>query len=401
MADNQFINFNSQDVADMYRRNQYARMLQEQAAAPTEPYSYKGIQAPIQPTQIAAKMAAALLAGHQQNQMDERYANEKAAAEQKMVDERERSNQAFKDFQQGFQPKVGYGAPTSGGTTGAGAGPGDIAPQGQMTATALSPQERLAHAMTAYGSPDERVRSYGQAMVQNENTMAQNESRTAERAITEATRVKERDEDIKIRADERKAARADAAAQRDRPNIKPMTAQQESKFLGDMSKSHSTAKASLDAMDEVSKSIKLVRDAPGLSRATGVMSYIPSYPDSPASIADTRLKNLEGKMTMLGKAAAAASGSIGPMAVQEWKIVRDMVAAVDPSKGEKALKEQLDSVEEQLAGSAQRLRESYDNQYSDYYDKYPKLSSFGGAQKTAVPAPATTNKGATVSNWNK
>ena len=74
MADNQFINFNSQDVADMYRRNQYARMLQDQAAAPTEPYSYKGIQAPIQPTQIAAKMAAALLAGHQQNQMDERYA---------------------------------------------------------------------------------------------------------------------------------------------------------------------------------------------------------------------------------------------------------------------------------------------------------------------------------------
>ena len=182
MADNQFINFNSQDVADMYRRNQYARMLQEQAAAPTEPYSYKGIQAPIQPTQIAAKFAAALLAGHQQNQMDERYANEKAAAEQKMVDERERSNQAFKDFQQGFQPKVGYGAPTSGGTTGAGAGPGDIAPQGQMTATALSPQERLAHAMTAYGSPDERVRSYGQAMVQNENTMAQEKARLDERA---------------------------------------------------------------------------------------------------------------------------------------------------------------------------------------------------------------------------
>jgi hypothetical protein len=168
-----------------------------------------------------------------------------------------------------------------------------------------------------------------------------------------------------------------------------------------MSKSHSTAKASLDAMDEVSKSIKLVRDAPGLSRATGVMSYIPSYPDSPAAIADTRLKNLEGKMTMLGKAAAAASGSIGPMAVQEWKIVRDMVAAIDPSKGEKALREQLDSVEEQLAGASQRLRESYDNHYSDYYDKYPKLSSFGGAQKTEAPAPATTNKGATVSNWNK
>ena len=214
MADNQFINFNSQDVADMYRRNQYARMLQEQANAPIERASYKGIEAPIHPVQGVAKLAAALLAGHQQNQMDERYANEKAAAEQKLVAERERSNQAFKDFQQGFQPKVGYGAPTSGGTTGAGAGPGDIAPQGQMTATALSPQERLAHAMTAYGSPDERVRSYGQAMVQNENTMAENESRAAEKAATEATRVKERDEDIKIRADEFKALRDESAQKR-------------------------------------------------------------------------------------------------------------------------------------------------------------------------------------------
>ena len=197
MADNQFINFNSQDVADMYRRNQYARMLQDQAAAPIERASYKGIEADIHPMQGVAKLTAALLAGYQQNRMDKSYANEKAAAEQKVVAERERSNQAFKDFQQGFQPKVGYGAPTSGGTTGAGAGPGDMAPQGQMTATALSPQERLAHAMTAYGSPDERVRSYGQAMVQNENTMAQNEAKTAEREQDRLDRDKYRDQQQK------------------------------------------------------------------------------------------------------------------------------------------------------------------------------------------------------------
>ena len=391
MADNQFINFNSQDVADMYRRNQYARMLQEQAATPIERASYKGIEAPLHPVQGAAKIASALLAGYQQNQMDERYANEKAAAEQKLVAEQERRRAEVADYQKGFEPTLSYGP--SGGAGDYGTPP--------TISTAKSRGEMLAHAMRGAGSDNPQVANMGRMQYEQQNAMAQDEARTAEKAATEATRVKERQEDIKIRADDRKAARDDAAAQRDRPNIKPMTAQQESKFLGDMSKSHSTAKASLDAMNEVSKSIKLVRDAPGLSRATGVMSYIPSYPDSPASIADTRLKNLEGKMTMLGKAAAAASGSIGPMAVQEWKIVRDMVAAVDPSKGEKALKEQLDSVEEQLSGSAQRLRESYDNQYSDYYDKYPKLSSFGGAQKTATPAPATTNKGATVSNWNK
>jgi hypothetical protein len=391
MADNQFINFNSQDVADMYRRNQYARMLQEQANAPIERASYKGIEAPIHPVQGVAKMAAALLAGYQQNQMDKSYASEKAAAEQKLVAEQERRRGEVADYMKGFEPTL------SAGPSG---GPGDYGTPATIS-TPKSRGELLAHAMRGVGSDIPQVANMGRMQYEQQNAMAQDEARTAERAATEATRVKERQEDIKIRADDRKAAREDAAAQRDRPNIKPMTAQQESKFLGDMSKSHSTAKASLDAMDEVSKSIKSVRDAPGLSRATGVMSYIPSYPDSPAAIADTRLKNLEGKMTMLGKAAAAASGSIGPMAVQEWKIVRDMVAAIDPSKGEKALTEQLDSVEDQLAGSAQRLRESYDNQYSDYYDKYPKLSSFGGAQKTAEPAPATKNKGATVSNWNK
>ena len=147
MADNQFINFNSQDVADMYRRNQYARMLQEQANAPIERASYKGIEAPIHPVQGVAKLAAALLAGHQQNQMDERYANEKAAAEQKLVAERERSNQAYTDFQAGIAPKPGFGASGS---------VGDYGGQ-EMPSQARSDSERLAHLLSSMGSADERV----------------------------------------------------------------------------------------------------------------------------------------------------------------------------------------------------------------------------------------------------
>ena len=173
MADNQFINFNSQDVADMYRRNQYARMLQEQAAAPTEPYSYKGIQAPIQPTQIAAKMAAALLAGHQQNQMDERYANEKAAAEQKMVDERERSNQAYTDFQAGIAPKPGFGASGS---------VGDYGGQ-EMPSQARSDTERLAHLLSSMGSADERVSRSAKNYLDYDATKAKEKATLDEKAL--------------------------------------------------------------------------------------------------------------------------------------------------------------------------------------------------------------------------
>ena len=174
MADNQFINFNSQDVADMYRRNQYARMLQEQAAAPTEPYSYKGIQAPIQPTQIAAKFAAALLAGHQQNQMDERYANEKAAAEQKVVAEQERRRGEVADYQKGFDPTLSAGP--SGGAGDYGTPP--------TISTPRSRGEILAQALRGAGSDNPQVANMGRMQYEQQNAMAQDEARAARDEIT-------------------------------------------------------------------------------------------------------------------------------------------------------------------------------------------------------------------------
>ena len=173
MADNQFINFNSQDVADMYRRNQYARMLQEQAAAPIERASYKGIEAPLHPVQGVAKMAAALLAGYQQNQMDERYTNEKAAAEQKVVAERERSNQAYTDFQAGIAPKPGFGASGS---------VGDYGGQ-EMPSQARSDTERLAHLLSSMGSADERVSRSAKNYLDYDAAQAQEKARLDETAL--------------------------------------------------------------------------------------------------------------------------------------------------------------------------------------------------------------------------
>ena len=204
MADNQFINFNSQDVADMYRRNQYARMLQDQANAPIERASYKGIEAPLHPVQGVAKMAAALLAGYQQNQMDERYTNEKAAAEQKVVAERERSNQAYTDFQAGIAPKPGFGASGS---------VGDYGGQ-EMPSQARSEPERLAHLLSSMGSADERVSRSAKNYLDYDATKAQEKARLDEKAVTEATRQRERDEDRATKASEFKALRDESAQKR-------------------------------------------------------------------------------------------------------------------------------------------------------------------------------------------
>ena len=174
MADNQFINFNSQDVADMYRRNQYARMLQEQAAAPIERASYKGIEADIHPMQGVAKLTAALLAGYQQNQMDKSYANEKAAAEQKMVAEQERRRAEVADYQKGFDPTVSYGP--SGGA-------GDYGTPATIS-TPRSQAELYAHALRGAGSDNPQVANMGRMQYEQQNAMAQDEARVAERAQT-------------------------------------------------------------------------------------------------------------------------------------------------------------------------------------------------------------------------
>ena len=174
MADNQFINFNSQDVADMYRRNQYARMLQEQAAAPIQTSSYKGIESPIQPTQAAAKIASALLAGYQQNRMDESYANEKSAAEQKMMAEQERRRGEVADYQKGFEPTLSAGP--SGGA-------GDYGTP-ETISTPKSRGELLAHAMRGIGSDIPQVANMGRMQYEQQNAMAQDEARAARDEIT-------------------------------------------------------------------------------------------------------------------------------------------------------------------------------------------------------------------------
>jgi hypothetical protein len=177
MAANQFINFNTQDVADMYRRQQLASMLQEKLNTPVERYSFQGFEAPISPLQGLAKGLDAYSVYKNQSNLDERYAGDKAAAEQKMAAEQERRKAEVADYQKGFEPTVGYGGPTAGGV-------GDIAPQGQMVATPRSRGEILAQALRGAGSDNPQIANIGRMQYEQQNAMAQDENRAAERAQT-------------------------------------------------------------------------------------------------------------------------------------------------------------------------------------------------------------------------
>lgn len=171
-----------------------------------------------------------------------------------------------------------------------------------------------------------------------------------------------------------------------------MTAQQEAKYRTQIAKDYQNANTVLSNMDDLAGSAAAVKSSKGLSGATGLQSYFPSLPDSEASQAQVRLTNLEGKVTSLGKAAAAMSGAIGPMAVQEWKIVRDMVAAIEPQKGEKGLLEQIGLIENAAEGAAMRVRDAYTKHYEADFERYPQFSALAPprapGQRTTRPANA-------------
>ena len=185
------------------------------------------------------------------------------------------------------------------------------------------------------------------------------------------------------------------------PAGKPLTAQQELKYRGQIAKDHSNANESLQSMADVLESVKAVKDSKGLDAATGYTgTYLPSFTNSDAAKADVRLENLKGKVTQLGKKAAAMAGAIGPMAVQEWKIVRDMIAAIDTVKGKEPLLEQLELVEAHAQGAAERIKAAYYNQYGADLEKYPQFQELNDPGAGPSGATQTPQQGAEVTATN-
>jgi hypothetical protein len=110
---------------------------------------------------------------------------------------------------------------------------------------------------------------------------------------------------------------------------------------------------------------------------TGLSGYIPSYRGSTKE-ADTLIGNLKGVVTALGKDVAAASGAIGPMAVQEWKIVADTIADLKlEGMTPRALDAQMNRVIEQVRSATSLAERVYDAQYGDDVKQLPAFKLRG------------------------
>ena len=103
----------------------------------------------------------------------------------------------------------------------------------------------------------------------------------------------------------------------------------------------------------------------------GYTSVLPSITDK-GKQSDSAWGDLIGKVTQMGKTAAAQGGAIGNMAVQEWKIVRDMIADLDLKKMDrKTFEDKLDEIEATAKIAAQRAQRAYEDQYAEEFARYP------------------------------
>jgi hypothetical protein len=158
------------------------------------------------------------------------------------------------------------------------------------------------------------------------------------------------------------------------PALKPLTEGQTIKLRTDVGKDYKAATTALSQMDDLLESIEAVKTAPGLSAATGFTGkYLPSFPEGKAAQAETRIANLRGKVTALGKATAAMSGSIGSIANQEWKILSDQIAALDEVKGAGPLLEQIALVEAQALRSMNLIRDTYEKTRAEDFERFPQF----------------------------
>ena len=170
MANNQIVNFNRQDVANAYRRNQYAQALQERMNAPIPVNTYQGFQAPTSPAAGIAKALDIYSVWQNEKNQEKQYQDEKAAAEKKVLDknlelEREREN-----FVSTFEKPNRSETPMPDARSSSESGiPLDQPRDDVYTATPKTNQEKLAFALSRIGDPNQLVSTTAKGYVDQAN----------------------------------------------------------------------------------------------------------------------------------------------------------------------------------------------------------------------------------------
>jgi hypothetical protein len=242
-------------------------------------------------------------------------------------------------------------------------------------------------------APQSRTANLGGDMAPMQNVMAQSQGRTPFIARRESPApgiygVPTQDVAATSRAtrpSKQEMYDAEAAkikAQRD-AGPPPVTAQQKIARRSEVAQAYSKTQTLIDkAYNPKEGIISIANKIKSLSddqkeAITGYSGYVPSFRESSRE-ADTLFGNLKGVVTSLGKDAAAASGAVGNMAVQEWKIAADMIANLDlATMTPRALDAQMDRIIEQVSNATKLAERVYGIQYGEDVKQYPDFKLRG------------------------
>jgi len=186
---------------------------------------------------------------------------------------------------------------------------------------------------------------------------------------------------------------------------RPLTPAEQRIRRNALSQAYVQAQGVIDkTFDPVSGVIAAVNKVKSLSRdqkeaITGWSGYVPSFTDSSRD-ADTAIKNLKGIVTDSGRQAAAVSGAVGPMAVQEWKIAADMIADLKlEGMTPRALDAQMDRIIRQVDIATKLAEQVYAAQYGDDINEYPAFK-LRGTPPARTKTPITkAPSGVTAAEW--
>jgi hypothetical protein len=162
---------------------------------------------------------------------------------------------------------------------------------------------------------------------------------------------------------------------------------EEQKLRTQVGEARTNAGESLATAQGVLDAAKALRAVPDneKNRILGLSGEYTYNVTDAAKNAQTKFNDIKGQVTAMAKAAA---GSIGSMAVQEWKILADQIATLEAKNlTPKALNEQLDIIVHRAEGLMRRTKQNYTSTYSPLISRYE--GQFDLPEPEPRPAPKT------------
>jgi hypothetical protein len=150
-----------------------------------------------------------------------------------------------------------------------------------------------------------------------------------------------------------------------------------------------------EALNRLEVAVKTLKDHPGLSRITGVMSKLPNMPGSNAANAQALLENIKSQagFTVLQnmRDMSKTGGALGQVSDFENKMLQANLAALDNVQSTAAFKTALDTIQKYVSGAKTRLQRAYDQSY------YGKKSQVTRPTDAAPPVAGARQAG--DGNW--